>query len=132
VIGATGLLNGRKVLVVEDQYYLATEMKRLVGNLGGSIIGPARSVESAEALLAQEVDPDLAILDINLDGLRVYPLAESLRERGVPFVFVSGYEPWAIDPEFAATPVVGKPVTVTGLAAALGKLIDAETGEPGP
>ena len=118
------------VLIVEDQYYIALELKRLVTELGGKALGPVSAVAAALALLEQS--PDLALLDVNLNGERVYALAETLRARGIPFLFVTGYESWALDPRFAGTQMVCKPVTVAALAAAILRLkgLDMKGDEP--
>jgi two-component SAPR family response regulator len=117
----TRALEGRRVLIVEDQYYVATEMRAIVGRLGGVVIGPAKNAETALELLKREA-PDVAILDVNLDGRRVYPVAEALRAMGKPFVFATGYESWAVDPRFASTPLVGKPVTAAAITTAIRQL----------
>ena len=122
----TSLLNGRRVLVVEDQYHVAMDMRRLVLQLGGEVIGPARDVAAADALLADGAAPDIAILDVNIDGARVYPLADTLRERGVPFLFATGYDTWVLDPRFRNAPHVIKPVSAPALIAALNTLIRQE------
>lgn len=114
-------LEGLRVLIVEDQYYIASEMRSLVGRLGGAVVGPAKDVEAAFKLIETEA-PDFAILDVNLGGGRVYPVAEALQEMDKPFVFATGYEAWAVDPCFAATPLVEKPVTAFALMAALRRL----------
>ncbi len=115
-------LDGSRVLVVEDQYFLATEMRRLVQQLGGDVIGPAKDVESALGLLDRVPAPDLAILDVNLNGGRVDRLADTLRALGVPLLFATGYEAWALDSRFAGEPLVSKPVTAAPLAAAVMKI----------
>ena len=108
------------VLIVEDQYYVALELNRLVVELGGKALGPVNAVAAALALLEQS--PDLALLDVNLNGEWVYSLAETLQARRIPFLFVTGYEPWALDSQFAGTPMVCKPVTSGALAAAILRL----------
>ena len=120
--GTYRTLEGQTVLVVEDQYYVALEMKHLVAQFGGVVMGPAKDVATAMILLDDRPRPDLAILDVNLDGARVYPLAERLSAIGTPFVFATGYESWAIDPRFAETPLMTKPVTAASLGLALGQL----------
>ena len=116
------LLEGLTVLIVEDRYYIAGELQGLVNRLGGTAVGPAPDVAAGFGLLRLGPMPDLAILDVNLGDGDVYPLAQMLRRAGVPFVFATGYEAWAIDPLFADVPVVEKPVAQAALIAALRRL----------
>ena len=81
-------LAGKRVLIVEDNPILAFEMIDLVNDVGGQPIGPAHSL-SAALQIARLDALDGALLDIDLDGEQVWPLANELMDRGVPFVFVS-------------------------------------------
>ena len=121
-------LEGSRVLVVEDEYYLAVELRRLVTQLGGDVVGPAKDVDAALGLLKRDARPDLAILDVNLNGARVDPLAAVLRARGVPLLFATGYEASALDSCFPEEPVVSKPVTIAPLAAAIRKIRHRQDG----
>lgn len=83
-------LEGFRVLVVEDEPILALELKDLLSDLGCEVAGAAGRI--AEALqLARTLDFDVAILDVNLGGVRVDPVADVLDERGLPYVFATGY-----------------------------------------
>ncbi len=79
-----------RVLVVEDELILAMQLEDLLSELGHAVLGPAPTVERALDLLAQE-QPDVALLDVNLRGKRVTPVAEVLQARAVPFVLITGY-----------------------------------------
>src|SRR5215217_2630112 len=84
-------LNGRRVLIVEDQYIIADEMNRAVLALGGVPVGPFASVEQAHCQLEQdEGEIALALLDVNLGGETAYPLADELEARKVAVVFATG------------------------------------------
>ncbi|MBI0535918.1 response regulator [Roseomonas sp. KE2513] len=115
------MLADRSVLIVEDQYLIADELRTLVERLGGRVLGPVGQVAAAIRLLAEE-KPDLALLDVNLDGEEVYTVAEALSTAGVPFVFATGYDSWIIDPRFSDTPLLEKPVALPALVAALEEL----------
>jgi CheY-like chemotaxis protein len=121
--GATSRpLEGRSVLIVEDQYLIADDMRALVERLGGTVLGPVSQVSAAMAALAAE-SPSLALLDVNLDGEEVYEVAEALRASGIPFVFTTGYDPWTIDSRFSEAPHLEKPIglpALTGTLRALG------------
>lgn len=81
----------RRILVVEDEYLLADDLRKLLDREGATVVGPVATEADALALL-EDGTVDCAILDINLRGRMVYPLAHTLRDRHVPFLFVSGYD----------------------------------------
>ncbi|WP_287252118.1 response regulator [Mesorhizobium sp.] len=80
-------LRGVRILIVEDDWVLAGDLARYFGNMGAVVLGPAATVEHAS--MHTEV-AEAAILDVNLNGRRVFPIADELTRRGVPFVFFSG------------------------------------------
>jgi len=112
------LLAGRSVLVVEDEFLIAEEMRSLVQQLGGTVIGPAGSIDAALDLL-RVITPDIALLDINLHGNRVYLVAEALGAARVPFIFATGYDARLVDARFQDAPHLAKPFSLSGLRAAL-------------
>jgi CheY-like chemotaxis protein len=81
---------GRRLLIVEDELLIALELQHIVEQLGGTVVGPAGSVAGALQLLS-ETTPDAALLDANLRGCRVTPIAQACRDRSVPFALVTGY-----------------------------------------
>jgi PAS domain S-box-containing protein len=102
-------ISGNRVLVVEDEALVAMVVTESLTMLGCSVVGPfSRCSEAIASIEADEVDA--AILDVNLDGEMVYPLADLLTERGVPFIFVTGYGAESIDRRFTHIPVIQKPV----------------------
>lgn len=98
-----------RLLVVEDEYFIADEMRRDLEALGASVLGPVGSVASAMALVGDEEAIDGAILDINLGGENVFPVAAALKARRIPFVFWSAYESWSLPSEFRDRPRLAKP-----------------------
>jgi DNA-binding LytR/AlgR family response regulator len=115
-------LRNRRLLIVEDDYMLAVELAQSLEALGVEVIGPAASVEDALALVEQEGGRmDGAVLDINLRGRRVYPVAEALTARGVPFVFATGYDAMMIPEDYAGVPRCEKPVDKELLARMLAR-----------
>ncbi|MDQ4087792.1 MAG: response regulator [Pseudomonadota bacterium] len=111
------LLRGKLILVVEDEPIVAMMIEDLLEELGARALGPARS--NAQALhLAETSAIDAAILDVNLGDERSYEVAERLRERGVPFVFATGYGTAGCE-RFALVETVRKPFDGDQLAAAL-------------
>ena len=89
------LAQARRILVVEDEPVVAMVIENLLADEGWSAVGPAASVDAAMRL-AREEDIDAAILDVSVVGGAVYPVAELLSERGVPFVLATAYDDWAL------------------------------------
>ena len=112
--------DGRLVLVVEDEFLIAMDLELLLQRHGWRVLGPATTVVGALRLLAGE-RPDVALLDVNLRGEPVTPVAEALRARGVPFVLASAYDgATQLPAEILVTaPNVGKPMNERRLLAAL-------------
>jgi two-component system, response regulator PdtaR len=114
---------GPLVLVVEDEFLIAMDLERLLERHGFRVLGPAAMVAAALRLLDGEA-PDVALLDVNLRGEMVTPVAEALRARGVPFVLASAYEGAQLTAEvLAGAPSVGKPATARRLLAALARAV---------
>jgi CheY-like chemotaxis protein len=109
------------VLIVEDQYLIADEMCALVERLGGTVVGPVAQVSAALAILAAG-RPDLALLDVNLDGETVYTVADALQAAGTPFIFTTGYDAGTLDPRFGDTPHLEKPIGMPALTGTLRSL----------
>lgn len=105
-------VRGRRILVVEDEYVMAKDLQHELEDAGAEVLGPVPSVADALALLATDVRPDAAVLDVNLGGELVFPVAEALRERGVPFLFATGYDRWALPATYAEVPRCEKPFDV--------------------
>lgn len=103
-------LSGKRVLVVEDRYVIAADMCDEVSRMGGEVVGPSASVIRACELLAVET-VEFALLDVNLDGTPVFPVAEMLERRGVPFIFLTGYDDFILPDEWRDRPRLSKPVS---------------------
>jgi PAS domain S-box-containing protein len=102
-------ISGNRVMIVEDEALVAMVVTESLTTLGCTVVGPfSRCSEAIAAIEADEIDA--AILDVNLDGEMVYPLADMLADRGVPFIFVTGYGAESIDRRFRHIPVIQKPV----------------------
>jgi CheY-like chemotaxis protein len=92
---------GRRVLVVEDEYLLAMRIADEFGKLGVETIGPANTLERALDLVEHGGHRDGAVLDIKVRDDMVFPVADALRARGVPFVFATGYDRQAIPDRYS-------------------------------
>lgn len=115
-------LRNCRVLVVEDEYLLADELQRELKRAGAVVLGPVPSVDLALNLLAREAVVDGAVLDVNLGGEHVYPVADALTDRAIPFVFVTGYDAQALPPRFAQSPRCEKPVKISAVQDAIGRV----------
>jgi CheY-like chemotaxis protein len=118
----TGALTYQRVLIVEDEYFIADDMAQALTKLGAQVVGPVPSTEKALALLTEE-PVDAAILDINLKGQMVYPVADALREQGVPFVFATGYDAEGVPEAYKDVPRWEKPFKPEELAKALPTIV---------
>jgi CheY-like chemotaxis protein len=85
-----GHMSGMTVLVVEDDFIVAYDMQMMLEEQGARVLGPATSLAEAKELLAKE-RPTVAVLDVNLNGEYVFPLADELRAKDVPFLFATAY-----------------------------------------
>lgn len=101
-------LSGARILIVEDEYYLADDLAKTLEREGAKVIGPAASLEEADALIAAS-EVDCAILDINLRGEMAFPVADRLESEGIPFVVASGYTSAAIPARFGQFRRIEKP-----------------------
>jgi two-component sensor histidine kinase/DNA-binding response OmpR family regulator len=113
----------RRVMIVEDEALVALVLADQLTDMGVSVVGPCGSVAAAKAAAA-ETDLDAAILDVNLGGELVYPVAELLQAKGIPFIFVTGYGQESIDKKFSYAPVLEKPIEQATLAEALGQSLE--------
>jgi len=103
------VMPGNRLLLVEDEALTGMMMSDMLTDLGFDVIGPFGRVADAMAAVGRE-DFQAAVLDVNLDGEMVYPVADAVLARGVPFVFVTGYGAEGIDRRFARVPVLQKPI----------------------
>jgi len=109
----------RRILVVEDEYFLAKRIADELAKLGVETVGPASSVERALALVEHGGRLDGAVLDIKLRGDIVFPVADALRARGVPFVFATGYDKQVIPDLYRDVVNFRKPVDPAQIVRAL-------------
>ena len=116
-------LAGRRILVVEDEYFLADDLKRHFASLGAEIVGPVGYLDDANELLRDGAVIDGALLDINVRSEMIFPLARQLRSRNVPFVFTTGYDKSSLAPEFVGVQVWEKPLDIPRVAHSLTALI---------
>ncbi len=111
------------VLLVEDDYYIADDLGQLLNAHGAVLLGPVQTLETALALIQASERIDGAVVDINLRGEMSFPVADALQERGIPFVFATGYSAAAIPDRYRHVPRWEKPYRLRDLVQALQALI---------
>src|SRR4051812_30767302 len=116
-----GELGGMRVLVVGDEGLVALLLEEILDDLGCQVLASAARVAAARELVARK-NVDCAILDVNVGGETVYPVAEMLAQLGVPFMFVTGYSKTGVDPAFRDHPILQKPFLSEDLRKALMRL----------
>jgi two-component SAPR family response regulator len=124
-----GDVTGCRVLVVEDETLIVVLIEDILGAMECKIVGPTGKLETALRLARDEAF-DIAILDITVRGGKIYPVAEQLMERGIPFVLASGYGDWALPPSLRDQPRLMKPFTPAALEEQV-RLLCVEAGRPG-
>ena len=103
-----------RILVVEDEALVAFMLEDILADLGCEVVGPALHVDAALGLASEE-RIDAALLDVNLGGSDVYPVARKLEERRIPFAFVTGYAFGDTMGKYRSRPTVAKPFQATDL-----------------
>jgi CheY-like chemotaxis protein len=125
-----GELQGLHVLLVEDEALVAMLLENMLDDLGCTVVGPAARLEEAQQLLDKE-EVDAAVLDINLAGEKVFPVADRLASKDVPFVFASGYGEAGLDQRHQTHKVLQKPYSLAALRQALTQEV-TRTGRRAP
>lgn len=121
-------LDGLRVLIVEDELLIAMELEDLLGRLGCRVVEAAPTIGRALRAVERQ-QPDVAVLDVNLHGEQVTPVAAALREQGVPFVLVTGYGRERLPPgALQEVPCLRKPVDCRQIAGALCEVVARHAG----
>lgn len=109
---------GKRVLLVEDELMIRMLLQDMLADLGYTLAAEAGRIDEAQAL-AKDGEFDVAILDVNLNGQPIAPVVEVLIERGVPFVFATGYGQRGVPEPYRQRPTLQKPFQAEALAQAL-------------
>jgi len=118
-------LAGARILVVEDEALVSILIEDALTGMGCVPVGPASSLAEAIVLAESEMLAG-AILDVNVDGKPVYPVADALKRRGIPYVFVTGYQRDDLPPSHRDASILEKPFEVSMLTGAMRSMIRLE------
>jgi CheY-like chemotaxis protein len=116
-------VGGLRVLLVEDEMMVALLLETMLTDLGHQVAGPVARLEKGLEMVEREAI-DLAVLDVNINGREVYPIAAALEARGIPFIFATGYGNAGLHPAYGDRPVLQKPYRSDDLKAAIGRVCD--------
>ena len=123
-------LRGRTILLVEDEYFQAMDTANWLERAGARVVGPTGFAEAVPAILASQAI-DAAVVDINLGTGPDYEVARSLRDREVPFLFLTGYQRPALPDDLAAVPCLEKPANERKVVQLIEELLrSGPSGEP--
>jgi DNA-binding response OmpR family regulator len=123
-------LDGARVLVVEDEYYIADDVQRELKAAGADVVGPVGTVAMAQKAIDDDCF-DCAVLDLNLHGESALPVADRLVERGKSFAIATGYGSGAVPDKFGGVPRIEKPFDPPALLELVSKLSCARSDAAG-
>jgi CheY-like chemotaxis protein len=121
-------LSGRRILIVEDESLVAMLLETILEDMGCTPVGPAANIDEGLALATDDAALDAALLDVNVAGRQVFPVAEALKARGVPFVFSTGYGEGGLPDEWRGQPTIQKPFTEAAVRDALMAAVGVSRG----
>lgn len=115
----TKALKGLRVFVVEDEALVVMNLEMILEDLGCVVVGPAMRFDQAEEMVNEAIEVDMAILDVNLDGQEIFPLAERLSASDVAVIFATGYHQIDMADRWRGAPILQKPYTSEDVARSL-------------
>jgi CheY-like chemotaxis protein len=119
----SGKLADRRILVVEDSPLIATVLEDMLKDMGCTVVGPTGNMAFGVELATNE-EIDAAVIDLNIRGGKVYPVAEVLAARNIPFIIASGYADWTMRDDMKDRPRLTKPYSAEAVEEQLTKLFE--------
>ena len=119
-----GPMPNARLLIVEDEYLIRLLLEDMLVELGCDIAAVASNLDEGKTA-AQATEIDLAILDVNIDGQQIFPVADILRSRKVPFIFITGYGARGLPENYRETPTLQKPFQMQDLKTTLARVLPA-------
>lgn len=123
-------LGNRQILLIEDEFYLGHDLADWIRDAGGDVIGPLCSLSAALDLVGSGAPLDGAVLDIDLRGTKVFPLADALQMRGIPFVFHTAQDPDSLPARFAHVHCCQKPMEARAVTSVLDQILSRDAVLP--
>jgi DNA-binding NtrC family response regulator len=117
----SGKFQGLNVFVVEDEALVALNLEDMLDELGCTVIGPAMRLGRAKEMVDDAFVADVAILDVNIAGEPVFPVAERLAGKGIPVIFATGYGQAGLPVTWHGSPVLQKPYTMDEVSGSLAR-----------
>ena len=114
-------LKGKRVLVIEDEYYIADELRGILNNIGAEVVGPVGTLEAAGRAV-DKMQFDCAVIDLNLHGESAIPIADRLIEGGMSFALATGDGSAAVPERLRDVPRLETPYAAAGLVRLIGQL----------
>jgi DNA-binding NtrC family response regulator len=118
-------LTGKRILVVEDEYFIASDLKRALAGAGAEVVGPVGALAPAEDLVERD-GIVAAVLDVNLEGEHSYSLVDTLLADDVPVLLVTGYDDWALPEKYRGLPRLTKPFALDRVARQVAEMLSQE------
>lgn len=118
-------LTGKRILVVEDEYFIASDLQTALENEGAVLVGPVGNLDDGLRLAGSE-EIDGALLDVNLGEVRSFPIADRLADREIPYILLTGYDAWALPDAYRAAPRLEKPFEIDRVVQGLGQLFTGD------
>ena len=119
----SGTLTGKRILIVEDEYFIAADLRRALTREGAEIVGPVGNLEAGLNLADEPIDA--AVLDVNLEETHSYPIADRLKARNVPYMFLTGYDGWSLPSGYQDAACMAKPFAMRAVIPMIAALVSS-------